>query len=98
MHEEMKDKSPGAAYNRVRLINGILRYLNEASISWVQLKLGFLLKYMIHFSICFKYMFTALSYQEITYPSSHSTLKVKLLRFKEGLDLLFQYVYSLLGN
>ena len=31
MHEEMKVKSPGAAYNRVRLINGILRYSNMYS-------------------------------------------------------------------
>ena len=28
IHGEMKGKSPGAAYNRVRLINGILRYLD----------------------------------------------------------------------
>ena len=27
MYGEMKGKSPGAAYNRVRLINGILRYV-----------------------------------------------------------------------
>ena len=27
MHGEMKGKIPGAAYNRVRLINGILRYI-----------------------------------------------------------------------
>ena len=36
--------------------------------------------------------------QEITNPSSNNTLKIKLLRFKEGLNHLFHNVYSLLGH
>ena len=35
MHGEMKGKSLGAAYNRVRLINGILRYIKYTNILYI---------------------------------------------------------------